>query len=203
MGDEKLLKISEWDHKKREREFTKFVEWLDKKYNLDYPFPTYIQEYIYSILLIQFNKKTAFNFVKDLDVNKMSIEFFYKCLRRIAKLSYERSEQSEKETLKQSIKDTIRSTLKTVVSLENIIKLINIYNEDSDNSSLVSYTFSEFGESESKSKPGIITEDKKEHKREDVEIKLPYIENINSIESEKVNSSIDETNIKKIKLIHY
>jgi hypothetical protein len=135
-----LLKISTWNSKKKSKEFSKFDSWVSNKYNLDYSFTTYIHEYIYYIILLQFNKKIAFNYVKDLDILQVSTNFFYKSLRRIAKFYFE---QRSQELKKNDLQIIIESTLDSLVPLYNIIDLIKKAHDDSDNSSFISYQFSE------------------------------------------------------------
>lgn len=192
--DDELIEISKWNTERKEKEFDKFNEWIIKKYKLDNVFTNYIDSYIYSKLLIQFNKKTAYNYVKQLNVKDITISFYYKCLRRIAKFYYE---EDDKESVKDNIYKIIKKTLTNILSLNNIINLLYIHNNDSDNSSLVSYTYSN-----SDILPSIDNSySMVDNVTYDLSIDLPYIEQVELDERDAMVDNVAyEQNIKKIKI---
>jgi hypothetical protein len=189
-----LLKISTWNSKKKSKEFSKFDSWVSNKYNLDYSFTTYIHEYIYYIILLQFNKKIAFNYVKDLDILQVSTNFFYKSLRRIAKFYFE---QRSQELKKNDLQIIIESTLDSLVPLYNIIDLIKKAHDDSDNSSFISYQFSEVSDKSSNDNHN--THQVSPVSVSDTTVILPYIDNVSSIDSTPLPKINFDSNIKKIK----
>lgn len=191
--DNILLKIATWNYKTKTKEFLKFIDWFGKR-NIDNHFETCFREYIFYILYTKFNKKIAFNYIKDLDINKTSIEFFYKCMRRSAKSLYENSSSYNKDFINNIVKNTLRN----IIPLNTMLNLIKNHNQDSENSSIVSYNYSDIDSSSSNNSINI---NNNHNNVDSIKLELLLLDNIiEDNNKDKKDKNKDDNYIKKIKL---
>jgi hypothetical protein len=118
---EKLFKIPNWPDEKLEKEYSKFLKFVNDKYELNEEELTKILHIVYGL-----NIKIMTSLCDDLEVNAPKLfKFWYKCLKRIGKYYYEHpkvmlSELDFKKT-KTQIDDCINNTLHKFIPLKEII----------------------------------------------------------------------------------
>lgn len=118
---QKLLKIPDWSHEKLEKEYQKFLKYIEDKYELSEEDLTKTLHIVYGL-----NIKIMTSICTDLEVNAPKlIKFWYKCLKRVAKYYYEHpkvmlSENDLKKT-KIQIEEAINYTLQKFIPLKEII----------------------------------------------------------------------------------
>jgi hypothetical protein len=118
---EKLLKIPSWSHEKLDKEYKKFLIFVNDKYDLNEEELTKILHIVYGL-----NIKIMTSICTDLEVTAPKLKkFWYKCLKRIAKYYYEHPKvmllESDFKKTKIQIDEGINYTLQKFMPLKEII----------------------------------------------------------------------------------
>jgi hypothetical protein len=130
---EKLFKIPDWSSEKIEKEYQKFLKFIDDKYDLTEDDVTKTLHIVYGL-----NIKIMTSICKDLEVMAPKLsKFWYKCLKSIAKYYYEHpkvmlSESDFKKT-KIQIEACINHMLQKFIPLKEIINANNKPQQDKYN----------------------------------------------------------------------
>jgi hypothetical protein len=118
---EKLFRIPDWSSDKIEKEYNKFLKFIEDKYDLSEDDFTKTLHIVYGL-----NIKIMTSICTDLEVNAPKlIKFWYKCLKRVAKYYYEHpkvmlSDNDFRKT-KIQIEECINYTLQKFIPLKEII----------------------------------------------------------------------------------
>jgi hypothetical protein len=130
---EKLLKIPSWSHDKIEKEYNKFLTFVNDKYDLSEAEITKILHIVYGL-----NIKIMISICDEIEVNAPKlIKFWYNCIKRIGKYYYEHpkmmlSDNDFKKT-KTQIEESINYTLHKFLPLKEIITSKNKQPQDTYN----------------------------------------------------------------------
>lgn len=118
---EKLFKIPNWSNEKLDKEYDKFLKFIDEKYDLGEEEFTKILHIVYGL-----NIKIMTSICNNVEVNAPKLKkFWYKCLKRVAKYYYEHpkvmlSESDFKKT-KIQVEESINNILQKFIPLKEII----------------------------------------------------------------------------------
>lgn len=118
---EKLFKIPIWSNEKLDKEYNKFLKFIDDKYDLDEDEFTKILHIVYGL-----NIKIMTSICNNLEINAPKLKkFWYKCLKRVAKYYYEHpkvmlSDNDFRKT-KIQIEEGINNILQKFIPLKEII----------------------------------------------------------------------------------
>ena len=118
---EKLFRIPDWSSDRIEKEYNKFLKFIEDKYDLSEDDFTKTLHIVYGL-----NIKIMTSICTDLEVNAPKlIKFWYKCLKRVAKYYYEHpkvmlSDNDFRKT-KIQIEECINYTLQKFIPLKEII----------------------------------------------------------------------------------
>jgi hypothetical protein len=118
---EKLLKIPSWSEEKLDKEYKKFLKFVNDKYELSEDDLTKTLHIVYGL-----NIKIMTSICDELEVKAPKlIKFWYKCLKRVGKYYYEHpkvmlSESDFKKT-KIQMEECIHNTLQQFIPLKEII----------------------------------------------------------------------------------
>lgn len=118
---EKLYKIPSWSEEKLEKEYQKFLKFVDNKYDLSEEDVTKMLHIVYGL-----NIKIMTSICTDLEISAPKlIKFWYKCLKRIGKYYYEHPKvmlnESDLRKTKIQIEEIINYTLQKFLPLKEII----------------------------------------------------------------------------------
>lgn len=152
----RLLKIANWEHDKLDKEYSKFIEWVNRKYNLKREDLQNILNNIITLFVkIMINKTNIIveGILETYTFPKFKY-FFYKCLKRISRYYYENpknlsideSNMISNLTSKQIILELIRNVVYNLLPMKQIMTILeykDLINEDKEsyNKEIVEYNF--------------------------------------------------------------
>jgi hypothetical protein len=118
---EKLLKIPNWSDEKLDKEYSKFLKFINDKYDLDEEEFTKILHIVYGL-----NIKIMTSICNSLEVNAPKLKkFWYRCLKRVAKYYYEHPKimllESDFKKSKIQVEESINNVLQKFIPLKEII----------------------------------------------------------------------------------
>lgn len=131
-----LLKIPDWSSEKISKEFSKFVNFSNDKFDLDKDDLTKLLT-----ILIGLNIKIMSSITDDIEINVPKFEqFWFKCLKRVAKYYYENPKvmlsDLEFETSLHTIDEAINYIIQKYIPLKQILNKkrepLDMYNFDDD-----------------------------------------------------------------------
>ena len=170
----RLLKIADWSSDKLHKEYKKFLEWSNRKYNIQEEELQQILNNIITLFVkIMINKKNIIieGLLDSYTFPKFKY-FFYKCLKRISRHYYENPKSltidDKNEILNSIYKTTILELIRSVVynmlpmkQVMTILEYKDLINEDEsdENKIVIEYDFNDINSSESSnSNPKVIIE---------------------------------------------
>lgn len=199
-----LRSMGEWDSSKVDREYNKFLKWCLKRGTTVEYIRENLNKFVVLSLRIMLSKKIQDEIIKDYEVNIK--DFFYKCMRRVARREYDNvTSQTNGET-----KDTttiVISCLHEFIPLEKLIEIMELFDEEEDSNH--SYDFNKtFSDSEDIKK--IVIEkycsnsnDSTDKATHDAELHYVPSENFEDEYYHSDDSKSKDSNIKEIKLPKY
>lgn len=118
---EKLFKVPTWSDEKLEKEYNKFLKFVNDKYELSEEDLTKTLHIVYGL-----NIKIMTSICDELEVKAPKfIKFWYKCMKRVSKYFYEHPKvmlsDSDFKKTKTQIEECINSTLQKFIPLKEII----------------------------------------------------------------------------------
>ena len=132
-----LLKITDWSGNKIDKEYTRFINWLEEHLSIS---EEYISNLSYSIFTLNINITGP-----ELDVETFTYpstkRIFYKCLKSVARFFYDNPKEFEKDSFKQVLNSVVKTCLRNFIPLTDILKSI----EEINNGELdkIQYNFDE------------------------------------------------------------
>lgn len=122
----KLLKISKWPEYKIDKEYSKFLKWCSRKYNkTENQLQIMLNDIIILTIQVMIHKPSLY--VEKLLENSFPSmrDFYYKCLRRLARVFYEAPKSTKSITLSE-LKRQINTTINIFLPTKKIDTVLQI-----------------------------------------------------------------------------
>lgn len=129
----KLLKISKWPEYKIDKEYSKFLKWCSRKYNkTENQLQIMLNDIIILTIQVMIHKPSLY--VEKLLENAFPSmrDFYYKCLRRLARIFYEAPKSTKSITLSE-LKRQINTTINIFLPTKKIDTVLQIQDQEQEN----------------------------------------------------------------------
>ena len=137
----KLLKISKWPEYKIDKEYSKFLKWCSRKYNkTENQLQIMLNDIIILTIQVMIHKPSLY--VEKLLENSFPSmrDFYYKCLRRLARVFYEAPKSTKSITLSE-LKRQINTTVNIFLPTKKIDTVLQIQEPENTQQQIENITY--------------------------------------------------------------